>query len=78
MTWKDKLEIGLKDDAPYRRDNLPPEQAHGPEKPAGEGRSPEVPEARDDENAPPVQPRARRPPATRRGARRTPKGRSKA
>jgi hypothetical protein len=23
MTWKDKLEIGLKDDAPYRRDNLP-------------------------------------------------------
>ena len=23
MTWKDKLEIGLKDDAPFRRDNLP-------------------------------------------------------
>jgi hypothetical protein len=23
MTWKDKLEIGLKDDAPFRKDNLP-------------------------------------------------------
>jgi hypothetical protein len=23
MTWKDKLEIGLKDDAAFRRDNLP-------------------------------------------------------
>jgi len=23
MTWKDKLEIGLKEDAPYRKDNLP-------------------------------------------------------
>ena len=23
MTWKDKLEIGLKDDAPFRRYNLP-------------------------------------------------------
>ena len=23
MTWKDKLEIGLKDDAPFRRDNSP-------------------------------------------------------
>ena len=23
MTWKDKLEIGLKEDAPFRIDNLP-------------------------------------------------------
>jgi hypothetical protein len=23
MTWKDKLEVGLKDDAAFRRDNLP-------------------------------------------------------
>jgi hypothetical protein len=23
MTWRDKVEIGLKQDAPYRKDNLP-------------------------------------------------------
>jgi len=44
MTWKDKLEIGLKDDAPYRKDNLPDQQVRGPEIPAGEGRSPIVPD----------------------------------
>ena len=70
MTWKDKLEIGLKDDAPYRRDNLPEDQADGPKQPAGPGRSPEVPGVRDDENDPPVQPGARRPAAGRRRARR--------
>lgn len=70
MTWKDKLEIGLKDDAPYRRDNLPDDQAKGPERPSGPGRSPEVPGARDDENDPPVQPDARRPAATRRRTKR--------
>ena len=43
MTWKDKLEIGLKEDAPYRKDNLPDQQVRGPEIPAGEGRSPIVP-----------------------------------
>ena len=31
MTWRDKLEIGLKEDAPFRRDNLPDFQ----KKPAG-------------------------------------------
>ena len=31
MTWKDKLEIGLKDDAPFRRDNLPEFQQTDPE-----------------------------------------------
>ena len=41
MTWKDKLEIGLKEDAPYRKDNLPASEIRGPEKPAGPGRSPE-------------------------------------
>ena len=46
MTWKDKLEIGLKEDAPYRKDNLPASEVHGPELPAGPGRSPEVPLAR--------------------------------
>ena len=39
MTWKDKLEIGLKDDAPFRRDNLPEFQQ------TGEGNTPEEPEA---------------------------------
>ena len=29
MTWRDKLEIGLKDDAPYRKDNLPESQIRG-------------------------------------------------
>jgi len=48
MTWKDKLELGLKEDAPYRKDNLPPRQVRGPEVAAGPGRSAEVPLARDD------------------------------
>ena len=42
MTWKDKLEIGLKEDAPYRKDNLPEQQIRGPEIPAGEGRQRQV------------------------------------
>lgn len=49
MTWKDKLEIGLKEDAPYRKDNLPPNQIRGPEVPSGPGRSPEIPMARNDQ-----------------------------
>ena len=53
MTRKDKLEIGLKEDAPYRKDNLPQNQIRGPEKPAGPGRSPEVPMARLDRNQTP-------------------------
>jgi hypothetical protein len=62
MTWKDKLEIGLKDDAPYRRDNLPESQQRkgGPAtKPGDPTRSPEEPGAR--------------PPDTARAARRTPR-----
>jgi hypothetical protein len=31
MTWKDKLEIGLKEDAPFRKDNLPASEVRGPE-----------------------------------------------
>lgn len=49
MTWKDKLEIGLKDDAAFRRDNLPDFQKapDGPaSKPDDETRSPEEPGAR--------------------------------
>ncbi len=49
MTWKDKLEIGLKDDAPFRRDNLPEfqqtDQGDTPEDPEAD-RSPEEPGAR--------------------------------
>ena len=48
MTWKDKLELGLKEDAAFRKDNLPPNQVRGPEVPTGPGRSPEIPKARED------------------------------
>jgi hypothetical protein len=50
MTLKDKLEIGLKEDAPYRKDNLPEDQVRGPEVESGPGRSPEIPAARGDKN----------------------------
>lgn len=49
MTWKDKLEIGLKDDAPFRRDNLPEFQQTSPETGTEDpeaDRSPEEPGAR--------------------------------
>jgi len=46
MTWKDKLEIGLKEDALFRKDNLPPQEIHGPQLSRGPGRSPEIPLAR--------------------------------
>ena len=52
MTWKDKLEIGLKEDAPFRKDNLPPQEVHGPQLSTGPGRSPEIPLAREDEGKP--------------------------
>lgn len=51
MTLKDKLEIGLKEDASYRKDNLPDAQVRGPEISTGPGRSPEIPLARADQNA---------------------------
>jgi len=51
MTIKDKLEIGLKEDAPYRKDNLPDSQVRGPEIPTGPGRSPEIPLARNDDDS---------------------------
>jgi len=53
VTLKDKLEIGLKGDAPYRKDNLPDNQVRGPEIPAGPGRSPEIPLARADKTVVP-------------------------
>ena len=37
MTWRDKLALGLKEDAAYRKDNLPASQIRGPEVPTGPG-----------------------------------------
>jgi hypothetical protein len=54
MTLMDKFEIGLKEDALYRKDNLPDDQVRGPEIPTGPGRSPEVPLARGDRNVVPT------------------------
>jgi hypothetical protein len=59
MTWKDKLEIGLKEDAPFRKDNLPAEEIKGPQLPTGPGRSPEIPLARTDAVKPAVNARRR-------------------
>ena len=56
MTWKDKLELGLKEDAPYRKDNLPEKQVRGPEVPAGPGRSPVIPAAREEAESEPPPP----------------------
>jgi hypothetical protein len=46
MTWRDKLELVPKADAPYRKANLPASETHGPEVPTEPGRSPEIPLAR--------------------------------
>lgn len=62
MTWKDTLEIGLKDDAPFRRDNLPDFQkngARGETMPADPTRSPEEPGARQDAELPAAKPASR-------------------
>lgn len=48
MTWRDKLELGLKEDAAYRKDNLTPDEIRGPEVRSGPGRSPTIPMARGD------------------------------
>ena len=52
MTWRDKLELGLKNDAPFRKDNLPESQVRGPEVDAGPGRSPIIPAAIEDAQNP--------------------------
>ena len=74
MTWKDKLEIGLKDDAPFRRDNLPEFQKEGGDEadevrqPDDPERSPEEPGAREEAARQALEPapRRRRPAARRR------------
>ena len=60
MTWRDKMEIGLKGDAPFRRDNLPAFEIEGPEVPAGRGRSPIVPAAADEAAKAPASAKPRR------------------
>lgn len=62
MTWKDKLEIGLKPDAPHRKDNLPKQQVRGPQIDAGDGRSAVIPAAAGDKT---IAPPARRQPRVR-------------
>lgn len=49
MTLRDKLELGIKNDAALRKDNLPENEVHGPEEPSGPGRSPVVVEKREEE-----------------------------
>jgi hypothetical protein len=59
MTWRDQLELGSREDAASRKDNLPPSQIRGPELPAGPGRSPEIPLAREDRTQVATEPIAR-------------------
>ena len=55
MSIKDKLEIGLKPDAPYRPDNLPDHQQgdEACEKGAEPGSAPDTKQAREDCDGPP-------------------------
>jgi hypothetical protein len=55
MSLKDKLEIGLKPDAPFRKDNLPEFQQDDPacQKAATPGTSPSVERARKECSRPP-------------------------
>jgi hypothetical protein len=50
MTWRDRLEIALEEDTPYRKDNLPESQISGPEIATGPTRSLEIPMPREDED----------------------------
>ena len=73
MTWKDTLEIGLKENAAYRKDNLPASEVSGPEVSQGPGRSAEIPEARAEgtrAQPPAVRGASRAPQPSRRGSRR--------
>jgi len=80
MSLKDKLEIGLKPDAPYRSDNLPEFQQNDPNCREGStpGHSGSVDEAREDCDEPISPRRAARPKAARPAARRMAAARSAA
>ena len=72
MTWKDKLEVGLKNDAPFRRDDLPDFQKSDEgraRKPGDPGRSPQEPEARVEAGTSSYAVAGRRPPRSRPKAR---------
>lgn len=72
MTWRDKLEIGLKEDAPFRKDNLPADQVRGPEISSGPGRSPVIPASRADQTkVPAIEPAVDPAPGTPRKRKRT-------
>jgi hypothetical protein len=75
MTWRDKLELGLKEDAAYRKDNLPPSQIRGSELPTGPGRSPEIPLACGDRTHVASEPTARKTPRKSRRTARVQSGR---
>ena len=64
MTLKDKLELGLKNDAAFRKDNLPEDEVRGPEDPAGPGRSPVVREEKEEREAEREETPPEAPPAT--------------
>lgn len=61
MSLKDKLEIGLKPDAPYRKDNLPDFQQDDPacQVAATPGDTPALRRARKECTTPPIKRRAR-------------------
>lgn len=50
MTWRDKREIGLREDTSYRKYNLPEGRIRDPMLPTRLDRAPEVPMAPADEN----------------------------
>jgi hypothetical protein len=56
MTWRDKPEMGLKDDAPTRKDNVPSGQIGGLDTPAGPGRFPDLAIVRGEQNGTRVAP----------------------
>ena len=63
MTWRDKPELGLKEEPASGEDNWLPSQIRGPELPTGPGRSPEIPLVRGDRTQVATEPRARTTPA---------------
>jgi len=55
MTLRDNLEIGLKKDAEFRKDNLPESQVRGPEIPAAKHEAEAAAEERSEDGPPEIQ-----------------------